>query len=120
MANQGPDVVFVSSVDYEKAFDAAVDAASSRGLKPVFVDRRGGVIETSPTVAGSVVEPWKQRATSPRQTLENTLSLQRRTARFEFRPAKMPTAQLGFYASFSRHSLHLHLNYPDKKMLKVQ
>ena len=91
VANQGPDVVFVSSVDYEKAFDAAVDAASSRGLKPVFVDRRGGVIETSPTVAGSVVEPWKQRASSPRQTLENTLSLQRRTARFEFRPTKMPT-----------------------------
>ncbi len=91
VVNQGPDVVFVSSVDYEKAFNAAVDAASSRGLKPVFVDRRGGVIETSPTVAGSVVEPWKQRASSPRQTLENTLSLQRRTARFEFRPTKMPT-----------------------------
>ena len=89
-ANQGPDVVFVSSVDYEKAFDAAVYAASSRGLKPVFVDRRGGVIETSPTVAGSVVEPWKRGASSPRQTLENTLSLQRRSARFEFRPTKMP------------------------------
>ena len=91
VANQGPDVVFVSSVDYEKAFDAAVEAASSRGLKPVFVDRRGGVIETSPTVAGSVVEPWKQRASSPIQTIENTLSLQRRTARFEFRPTSMPT-----------------------------
>ena len=87
--HQGPDVVFISSGQYAKAFDAAIDAASSKGLKPVFVDRRGGIIETNPTVAGSVVEPWKQSASSPRQTIENTLSLQRRTARFEFRPAKV-------------------------------
>ncbi len=89
--HQGPDVVMISSSEYATAFDAAINAASTRGLKPVFVDRRGGVIETSPTVAGSVVEPWKQRASSPRQTLENTLSLQRRTARFEFRPVVMTT-----------------------------
>ncbi len=89
--HQGQDVVMISSSEYATAFDAAINAASTRGLKPVFVDRRGGVIETSPTVAGSVVEPWKQRASSPRQTLENTLSLQRRTARFEFRPVVMTT-----------------------------
>jgi len=88
---QGPDVIFVPSGEYEMAFNAAINVASSSGLKPAFVDRRGGVIETSPTVAGSVIEPWKQRASSPRQTLENTLSLQRRTARFEFRPVKMST-----------------------------
>jgi hypothetical protein len=85
-AHNGPDVVLLSSGEYAIAFDAAIDAASSNGLKPVFIDRRGGIIETDPTVAGSVVEPWKQSAFSTWQTLENTLSLQRRTARFEFRP----------------------------------
>ena len=89
--HQGPDVVFVTSDEYETAFNAAIDVASSSGLKPAFVDRRGGIIETNPAVAGSVVEPWKKGASSPRQTLENTLSLQRRTARFEFRPINMST-----------------------------
>ena len=86
--SQGPDVVLIASGEYAQAFDAAVDAATNRGMKPVFLDRRSGVIETNPAVAGSVIEPWKQSASSPRQALENTLSLQRRTARFEFRPSK--------------------------------
>ena len=87
--SQGPEVLFVSSSEYANAFDIAIDVASSRGLKPVFIDRRGGVIETTPAVAGSIVEPWKQDSQISQQTIENTLSLQRRTARFEFNPAKM-------------------------------
>ena len=76
----------IASGEYEHAFDAAIDAASTSGMKPTFLNRRSGVITTDPAVAGSVAEPWKQRGSSPRQALENTLSLQRRTARFEFRP----------------------------------
>ena len=84
--HQGPDVVLIASGEYTLAFDAAIEAASTNGMKPTFLNRRSGVITTDPVVAGSVAEPWKQGASSPRQSLENTLSLQRRTARFEFRP----------------------------------
>ena len=42
-------------------------------------------------VAGSFVEPWKPKPSTPRQGLENTLSLQRRVARFEFTPTTIQT-----------------------------
>lgn len=82
-------MVLVASGEYAQAFDAAIDAASTSGMKPVFLNRRSGVITTEPTIAGSVAEPWKRSASSPRQALENTFSLQRRTARFEFLPTSL-------------------------------
>ena len=56
--SQGPDVVLIASGEYAQAFDAAVDAAINRGMKPVFLDRRSGVIESNPAVAVSVIDPW--------------------------------------------------------------
>jgi hypothetical protein len=55
-------------------------------MTPVLLDRRGGIITTTPVVAGSFLEPWKPKPSSARQGLENTLAQQRRTARFEFVP----------------------------------
>lgn len=83
--SRGPEVLVIPAGSYAAAFDAAVAAAANVGMKPSLLDRRGGVIETDSAVAGSVMEPWKPRAASPRDALENTLSLQRRSARFEFR-----------------------------------
>ncbi len=82
----GPDVIVIDSQNYAAVFDAAVSAADADGMKPVLLDRRGGIIETSPVVAGSFLEPWKPESSTARQGLENTLALQRRTARFEFVP----------------------------------
>jgi hypothetical protein len=83
----GPDVILLDSQTYSAAFDAAVAAADADGMKPVLLDRRSGVIETKPVVAGSFLEPWKPHPSTARQGLENTLSQQRRTTRFEFVPA---------------------------------
>ncbi len=79
-------MVILDSRNYSAAFDAAVAAADADGMKPVLLDRRSGVIETRPTVAGSFLELWKPKPSTARQGLENTLAMQRRTARFEFVP----------------------------------
>jgi hypothetical protein len=84
----GPDVLLLDSSQYAVVFDAAVAAARQDGMNPVLKDRRSGVISTEPAVAGSFVEPWKPDPSTSRQGLENTLSLQRRSARFEFLPAQ--------------------------------
>lgn len=83
---QGPDVLVLTPSQYNAAFDAAAAVAVAKGMKPAILDRRGGYIHTDPTAAGSIVEPWKPQASTPRQALQNTLTLQQRTARFEFRP----------------------------------
>lgn len=85
--SDGPGVLLIDSSNYATAFDAAASVARADGMKPAVMDRRGGYIHTDPASAGSIVEPWKPKASSPRQALENTMTLQRRTARFEFRPA---------------------------------
>ncbi len=85
-SSHGPSVLRLDSAQYAAVFDVAASVASDDGMKPSLLDRRSGVISTDPAIAGSLVEPWKPRASTPRQGLENTLSLQRRTARFEFSP----------------------------------
>jgi hypothetical protein len=87
--SSGPDVVLLHSTQYSVVFDATVAASSADGMKPVLLDRRSGVISTDPVIAGSFVEPWKPQPSTPRQGLENTLSLQRRVARFEFSPVTL-------------------------------
>jgi len=82
--SKGPDVILLDSSTYNFAFTTALQVAKTQGLQPVLLNRRSGTISTDPAIAGSIVEPWKPRASSPIQALENTLSYQRRTARFEF------------------------------------
>ncbi len=83
----GPEVLTIASADYAAAFDAAVEAARRDGMPTVLRDRRGGVIETQPRVAGSILEPWRGDNASLDQAFENTVAYQRRRARFEFAPA---------------------------------
>ena len=88
---KGPDVVVLTSQSYALAFDAAIQSAKEEGFQPVFLDRRSGTISTKPLIGGSILEPWKPKGSNPRQSLENTLALQRRTAKFEFVPVTAPT-----------------------------
>ena len=91
----GPDVIVLDSQNYAAVFDAAVAAADDDGMKPVLLNRRAGIIETNPAVAGSFLEPWKPHPSTARQGLENTLSMQRRTARFEFVPVMREVVATG-------------------------
>ncbi|MCH2154197.1 MAG: hypothetical protein MK089_12730 [Phycisphaerales bacterium] len=82
--SQGPAVVVVPHDRYSEAFDAAVEVARENGLRPSFMDRRSGVIETEPAMAASLMEPWKGGNADFNQALRNTLSRNRLRARFEF------------------------------------
>ena len=85
--SQGPAFLTIQAEAYADAFDAAVEAATVVGLTPTVRDRRSGVIETEPRIASSVLEPWRNDNASFTQTIENTITFQRRRARFEFTPA---------------------------------
>ena len=97
--SQGPDFLSIDSQRYSDAFDAAVEAARVAGLSPIVRDRRSGLIETEPRIAGSVLEPWRDDNASFTQAIENSITFQRRRARFEFAPVifqpdQAPDAQL--------------------------
>lgn len=82
--SQGPDVVTVPGDRYGEAFDTAVLVAREHGMRPAFMDRRAGIIETDPVIAGSVLEPWYSENADFKQAMRNTLSHNRIRARFEF------------------------------------
>ena len=87
-SSSGPSVLLLDSASYTATFDAAIAIANDGGMKPVLLDSRSGVISTDTAIAGSFAETWKPAPSTPRQGLENTLALQRRTARFEFSPVE--------------------------------
>lgn len=85
-APSGPEFLTVSAADYHETFDAAVETARSHDFIASLRDRRHGVIETEPTYAGSIFEPWDPATLTIGRALENTVSFQRRRVRFEFLP----------------------------------
>ena len=82
--NEGPKIVVVPPDQYQRAFDAAVAVARSHDLQPTVMDRRSGIIETEPVMAGSLMEPWKRGNADFNQAVRNTVSRNRLRARFEF------------------------------------
>jgi len=87
--SQGPEVLSIPPGRYEVAFDTALEVARSHGMQPLLRDRRTGVIETSPVIAGTIFEPWYQDTADFSQSIDNTLSQYRMKARFEFIPGQM-------------------------------
>lgn len=69
---------------YELAFDSAIEVARSHGMRPAFMDRRAGIIETEPVIAGSLLEPWYGDNADFNQVIRNTVARNRYRARFEF------------------------------------
>ena len=90
---KGPSFILLDNDLYSQAFDAAVESVKNEGYKPILLDRRLGTITTHPLVGGSYLEPWKSKNLNTRQYLENTLSLQRRTVRFDFIPVTIPDTE---------------------------
>lgn len=84
--SEGPELLVIDSSKYPEAFDAADQAVRAVGMPPTLRDRRGGVIETEPHIAGSIFEPWRSDNASFDQALENTVAFQRRRVRVEFTP----------------------------------
>lgn len=114
-ASQGPALLTIQAEAYADAFDAAVEAATVVGLSPTVRDRRRGVIETEPRIAGSVLEPWRNDNASFTQTIENTITFQRRRARFEFtpvgfRPREAAEARLTGPDLFAMHDAEVDLS----------
>ncbi len=92
---EGPAFLTIDAARYREAFDAAMDASRANDMPPSLRDRRLGVIDTEPSLAGSVIEPWRPGNASLEQAWENTLVFQRRRARFEFTPASFREPQTG-------------------------
>jgi hypothetical protein len=90
---QGPAFLTIDSARYQEAFDAAMDAARANDMSPSLRDRRLGLIDSEPSIAGSIIEPWRTGGDSLGQAWENTLVFQRRRARFEFTPATFRESQ---------------------------
>ena len=82
----GPSHLTIGAADYDPAFDAAAQAAREAGMAPALLDRRHGTIDTQPVAAASIIEPWRGGNASFGQAMENTITFQRRRARFEFAP----------------------------------
>jgi len=89
----GPAFLTIESARYREAFDAAMAASRANDMSPSLRDRRLGIIDTDPSIAGSIIEPWRNGNDSMAQAWENTLVLQRRRARFEFTPASFREPQ---------------------------
>jgi len=84
------NVLYIEPGRYEAAFDAAIEAARANRLPAALRDRRGGVIETEPEIAPSLLEPWVDDGSTLERRVGQTISLQRRRARFEFTPYDAP------------------------------
>ena len=84
----------LGGMQYEMCFDEIIRIASDSGMPAAIRDRSGGLVETSPRLCGSLLEPWRQDNANFNQALENTVALQRRRARFEFVPAGFVTPPL--------------------------
>jgi len=82
----GPDLLDIPHDRYEQAFDTALDVSRDHGMRAVVRDRREGLIETDPVIAGTILEPWYQDTADFSQGVDNTLSQYRMKARFEFLP----------------------------------
>ncbi len=89
--SQGPAYLTIDSALYEQAFDAAIAASRANDMPPAMRDRRAGLIDTQPTLAGSILEPWRGGNASLDQAAQNTVVFQRRRARFEFTPRSFRT-----------------------------
>ncbi|MDZ4753118.1 MAG: hypothetical protein SGJ11_01310 [Phycisphaerae bacterium] len=80
-------VLALDRSEYPQVFDAAVALAADEGMFPELRDRDGGIIQTRPKVAGSLLEPWDWPRGSPKAALDATVAYQRRRVRFEFIPS---------------------------------
>lgn len=90
------DRIEIRGDQYDEAFAAAQEATRQEGMPPLLADRTGGVIESRPRLAGSVLEPWRVDHGSMEQFAASTLHKQRRRVRFEFLPvAFVPPAASG-------------------------
>ncbi len=87
----GPKSLEIPADQYEVAFDAAREATREVGMPALMADRTGGVIESRPRLAGSILEPWRVD-NSGSQWLTSTLHKQRRRVRFEFLPVDFSPA----------------------------
>lgn len=84
--SEAPTVFSLERATYAEAFDEAVRLVADEGMPAVLRDRDGGVIESRPSVSGSLLEPWDWPGGDVGAATESTLNYHRRRVRFEFVP----------------------------------
>ena len=82
----GPASLTIGPSQYQQTVDAAVRVLRDCGYHPTLVDLQAGRIETTPRHAGGLLEPWRTDNADLKQSLQNTVSNQRRLVRVEFVP----------------------------------
>ncbi|MSR45219.1 MAG: hypothetical protein EXS15_07700 [Phycisphaerales bacterium] len=88
----GPEHVTITSAQYQRAFDAAIDAAREMGYKTEVVDRSNGIIESDVRHAGGALEPWRIDNAGVSEVGANTTANRRRRIRIEFIPVEATVA----------------------------
>lgn len=87
LAGDAPVGVYeLDGTAYARTFDEVVSLLQDEGFAIAIRDRDGGVVESRPAIAGSLIEPWNWPGGDLGAALENTASFQRRRIRFEFLP----------------------------------
>lgn len=96
-ADPGPEptVLTITATNYPDAFRAAHATLADAGFLPELEDRDGGLIESRPVTGGSLLEPWAWADGDPGNGLADTISWQRRIARFEFVPLEFTARDTG-------------------------
>jgi hypothetical protein len=85
-APEQEDALRLDRGDYNRAFQACIEAGREQDMSPALADRSNGIIETEPRLIGSLLEPWRTDTKGIDQTLQATLQMERRRVRFVFVP----------------------------------
>ena len=86
-------VLPVDASAYSDAFDVAADVLRDSGYSIEWMDRREGVIESTPVVGATLLDPWRWNGL-PDDLGRNTIEPRRRRVRFEFSPVRPGAAAL--------------------------
>jgi hypothetical protein len=85
-APEQQDALRLDRGDYNRAFQACIEAGREQDMPPALADRGNGIIETEPRLVGSLLEPWRTDSSGIDQTLQATMQMERRRVRFIFVP----------------------------------
>ncbi len=81
----------IAAADYERTFNAAVEALRAKRFRIDRQDYRYGVITTRPRGAPTVVEVWDDSNSTLGQAIESTFNDQRRVVRVTLEPGNIST-----------------------------
>lgn len=95
----------IEDADFDAVFAAARDALAGRYFQEDLVDRRGGLIRTLPSTAGSAEEVWRRDSADAEGRLLATLHTIRKTATVQVQPAEPAGLTVAVTVTMQRRQL---------------